>query len=507
MLQLAGKAKSAWGELSGQELSMGLHGLAGARSEHPEALKLLGSLVHLVKKCPSMSAQDAASALVGLQGLRSRANPEVVALSAEIAELLQRSNITLSAHQTMQSLYGLQGLSSSAPEVRKLLRAVSRSVCKGPSDNLADFDGRDLAQGIYGCRSLNSQNEETLELLSRVLPILETFKGRMSSQNVGTALYGLQKMRADNKPVRRLLAVLAPLVRGAEGPMTSKSVSMALNGLQGLSSGVPEVVKLVDSLAVLLERSEASFSGFESFHEVSAAMAGLAGMSAETPEVYRLMCSLARLVEKTDTKKMAATESMVKGERVALALFGLQGSSSKTRPARDLLGALREPICGMTALRGKEVGMALQGFKECAGTPSPEHAAVLEILSTKLAGWAGPRRRSNNDLEITLRSALWGLSKLDRKHPAVRSVLVALAAEIVDGMKSEGAGASLDPKTINSVREVYRGGNIEADETVQAMMAALGIPARESVADAPVPRWTKKPKPVPALNEMNDLLV
>jgi hypothetical protein len=375
------------------------------------------------------------------------------------------------------------------------------------------LDGRDVAQGVYGCRSLNSQNEETLELLARVTPILEAYKGKLSGQNVGTALYGLQKMRADNKPVRRLLATLTPLVRAAEGSMSSKSVSMALNGLQGLSSGVPEVAKLVEALAVLLEKSEASFAGFESFHEVSAAMAGTAGLSAEAPEVYRLLCSLARLVEKTDMKKMAAAEQMVKGERVALALFGLQGCSAKTRPARDLLGALREPIRGMTALRGKEVGMALQGFKECAGTPSPEHAAVLEILSTKLAGWAGPRRRSNSDLEITLRSALWGMSKLDRKHPAVRSVLVALAAEIVESMKAEGAAAGLDPKTVNSVREVYRGGNIEADETVAAMMAVLGISARDTTTvsseAAPVPRWTKKPKAsaVPALNEINDLLV
>ena len=67
------------------------------------------------------------------------------------------------------------------------------------------------------------------------------------------------------------------LMTGAHGTFSSKGLSMALNGLQGLSSKHIEVRVLVDALAGLMERSEATFEGFDDFHQIATALNGLQG--------------------------------------------------------------------------------------------------------------------------------------------------------------------------------------------------------------------------------------
>ena len=73
------------------------------------------------------------------------------------------------------------------------------------------------------------------------------------------------------------------VMTGAHGTFSSKGLSMALSGLQGLSSKHPEVRLLVDALAGLMERSEATFEGFEDFHQIATALNGLQGRWSSSP--------------------------------------------------------------------------------------------------------------------------------------------------------------------------------------------------------------------------------
>ena len=391
--EIAVKASRAWGTMSGQEMSMCLHGLSGLRSENAEVVALLESLVHLVKSCPGFKSEsEVSSALEGLQGLRS-GSAVVDNFVGAVAGLLQRSalNGTLSAPHYLASLYGLQRLSTSSAEVRKLVSKLPFLLNKNGTERI---DATDFSSALYGCRALNSQNEETLALVHSLTPLVAGIQGSMSALNVGSALYGLQKLRSDAREVRGLVAALAPAVASAEGVMTHKSISMALNGLQGMSSKQREVRELVNSLAGLMERAETQFTGFADFQEVSGALAGLADMSGDCAEVHRLVSSLARLLAATDMTKFRD----VKGERVATALFGLQGQSSRLQPSRDIMLSLVTPLKLMTNFRGKELGMALQGFKDCAGKPPTGYDEVLAVLSTKISGWAGVEVRGRRQV-------------------------------------------------------------------------------------------------------------
>ena len=89
-------------------------------------------------------------------------------------------------------------------------------------------------------------------------------------------------------------------------------------------------------------------------------------------------------------------------------------------------------------------GMSFQGFKSCTGKPPTSHATVLTILSKKIAGYSrkkggvvGVNGKENGvivaadmsmfepsgDAQVTFRSALWGVSKMDKEAPSVRAVL------------------------------------------------------------------------------------
>jgi hypothetical protein len=71
-----------------------------------------------------------------------------------------------------------------------------------------------------------------------------------------------------------------------------------------------------------------------------------------------------------------------------MALFGLQGLSSRHDSVRMLMDMLVPFVRIMPPPSGKVLGMALQGFKACGGRPSSSHAEVLTILAHKLPGWS-----------------------------------------------------------------------------------------------------------------------
>lgn len=493
---LADKAITSVGQCSGHEMSMCLHGLAGMRSECPEVGLLVKGLAHVVASCPSVESPDVSSALVGLQGLKSRA-PNVDMLVGALADVLARSNCSLTSHDALMAVHGLQGLTSSSLDVQKLLRGLL-PMLRHKDDR---FGAQELSMALFACKSMSSQNDETLQIVSTLADYCEAFSasGRiMPLTNVCSALYGLQKLRSDSPAVLRLVSSLVPIVRSAEGNLTAKSMSSALNGLQGMDSKHNETLLLLGALVGHMERAEAGFAGFDEFQEVSSSLYGLSSMSGEAPPVYKALCSLARLMARSDLAKPSIL-SDVRAENVAAALFGLQKVSSRVQPARDILLMLAKPMESMGGLKGKELGMALQGFRLCAGKPPSGHDEVLSVLSRKVAGWSAGRKgqRNGGELQITLRSALWGISNLDRKQPSVREVLVAIAKELEEGIKSGSIGAQLEGKTLNAIKEVYRGGDVEAIEEVQSLLAALGLPREDS--KPPVKKWKKKEAVVSAV--------
>lgn len=228
--ELAIKTRDCWGDISGHELSMCLHGMVGLQSDSKAVRDLVSGIIPLVRNCPSISAPDVASAMLGLQGLRT-SSIEVCQLAGALADLLERSKVTIvDAGDASDVLYGLQGISSSQPEGRRLLGKIPAMI-RGAE---ALQNGRQLAASLGGLKNCDTRHPETLGVLKALSPRFAAFKGEFTVQNVALALYGLQSMRSGSKELGKLLKILTPLVAKATGTINPKGIFMALNGLQVL---------------------------------------------------------------------------------------------------------------------------------------------------------------------------------------------------------------------------------------------------------------------------------
>ena len=233
--QLANKTVGAWGTISGHELSMCLHGMRSLQSESRPVRELVAGLVPIVRACPVMEAYDIASAFNGLQGMRDSAK-EVCSLAGAMADLLSRSKISLrSPAVAADVIYGMQGLSNSNLECRRLFAQIPDLI-----ENVdLGVDSHAAAAYLYGLKSCSSKHSETLDVVRAVTRQLKRFRGTFASIHVASALYGMQGLSSDSEEVKELLTTITPLVGNATGTFNPKGLSMAINGLQVIAPTHP----------------------------------------------------------------------------------------------------------------------------------------------------------------------------------------------------------------------------------------------------------------------------
>jgi len=168
--------------------------------------------------------------MLGLQGLRTTSQ-EVCQLAGALADLLERSKVTITeSGDASDVLYGLQGISSTEPEGRRLLGKIPAMI-RGAE---ALQSGRHLAASLGGLKSSDTRHPETLGVLKALTPRFAAFRGDFTVQNVALALYGLQSMKSGSRELGKVLQILTPLVAGASGTFNPKGIFMAMNGLQVL---------------------------------------------------------------------------------------------------------------------------------------------------------------------------------------------------------------------------------------------------------------------------------
>lgn len=306
----------------------------GAHSESAQVNALLHEIVPLIHKCPSMNADDARSAMYGLQGLHATSK-EANAIFDAFADLLIRSRIVFrTPAEVSTALYGLQGLSSTdSPETRKLVGTITKLISEEPIRGT--FSSRELSMSFYGLRASSSSSSDTRKILSVLTPEIHKFRGQLSCQDIASCLYGLQKLSSNSDEVVAAVGALAQHIPDASGKFNPKGLSMALNGLQGLSSKLPEVRQLVAGLKILLERTEPTFNGFDDFHQISSALFGLGNLRSEHVEVRELLEVVDRLLHRqairvgkgntvVQTRHKLKIGEIPKPEKMGMALFGMQ---------------------------------------------------------------------------------------------------------------------------------------------------------------------------------------
>jgi hypothetical protein len=123
ILALSTKAENAVGPISGQELSMCIHGLLNLRPEHTSTRRLISALVPLINQCEAIKSLDLSSAIFGLQSMRigkgndskspqQSLDPSLKDLQLFInafSDLIKRSHLKFdSLHDIAKTMFGLQ---------------------------------------------------------------------------------------------------------------------------------------------------------------------------------------------------------------------------------------------------------------------------------------------------------------------------------------------------------------------------------------------------------------
>ena len=245
------------------------------------------------------------------------------------------------------ALYGLQGMSSDALEVRQLVSVLTRKIdsCTEPLDVQA------VGNALYGLQGLSSDALKVTQLISVLARKIDSCTEPLRAREAGNALYGLQGMSSDVLQVRQLVSVLSRKIDSCTEPLEVQAVGNALYGLQGMSSDALEVRRLVSVLSRKIDSCTEPLDA----QAVGNALYGLQGMSSDALEVRQLVSVL--------TRKIDSRTKPLDGQAVGNALYGLQRLSSVAPEVRNLVALLAQGVIVCDdQLSLQAIGMGLLGL-------------------------------------------------------------------------------------------------------------------------------------------------
>ena len=107
----------------------------------------------------------------------------------KLAEKLRRSKANLRSQHIGRALSGLQRLSADSPEVKLLLREVTKRIAE--SDRTRMTSGA-IAEALFGLQGMAENIPEVQELIGELAKKISSTAAELSAEEAGKALFGLQ---------------------------------------------------------------------------------------------------------------------------------------------------------------------------------------------------------------------------------------------------------------------------------------------------------------------------
>lgn len=287
-------------------------------------------------------------------------------LALERKLLSRRERLT--ASMVASAVFGLQGISSDVPTVRRILSVLSDDL-RLSSDNL---DGKGIGSALFGMQNMTSKSPQVRELLRCLSEVIDRSNATLNAQAMGNAFYGLQGMSSDVEETRLVLLSLTKKMRAAptrgrqsDYMLTGQNIGNALWGLRNMS--IPDLKETDDTAAFRDGLGEES-------HEASSGSSN--SVQVAVGEVV--------LVVEALTERIAESSAQMSGQNIGNAFYALHGMSSTHPAVRRLLAALALKLVASTGeLSGLDVGMTLYGLRRMDST-LPEVRVVLGALLHKI---------------------------------------------------------------------------------------------------------------------------
>ena len=248
-------------------------------------------------------------------------------------------------------MYGLQGMSSDYPCVRRLIRLITQRIepCKEP------LDAQAIGNALYGLNSMSSDHTEVRVLASTLAELIQQSNNvNLRPQEIANALYGLQGLHTKHPEVNRLIVAIKNKIlcskKGDYGCLNAKEIGASLYGFQSMTGDSREALELLAAVTMKMQH----FKGSLNAQAVGNALWGLQGMGSEHTEVRALLHILTQHIKASD----ALDRPFEQG------LFGLQRMNTKHREVRELLSVLSKKIdtC-YEAMSKRETSDAIVGIQ------------------------------------------------------------------------------------------------------------------------------------------------
>lgn len=417
--------------LNGQAIANALYGLHRMTAETAHVRRIVVALAALV---------ESAALSLPLPLSRHRAHHQNDAHGQNLSSSAPSSStrVLLSGQELGSALWGLRGMSSDQPAVRRLVGALASCLSSMPAvgelesaDECRRLSSQHVGMALSGLRVLSSEHAEVRALLAALLPRLadSLCQTRLDRQAVG-AIQGLAGMDASCAEVQSLLTLLAAAIKASPDALGEQELSCALSGLRRMSTSHLSVVQILEAL-------RGKTLGLASLSPLALGQAvhGLKSMaSEESPAVDDMLAALAGKVGwPTDAPQWLSSQSL------AMMLTGLRGMSAADRGTGRLLVATATAswvyhpsmAAGGAAMQGSEVGMALAGLRRIGA--SHESRPFLAALARRVA-LPSAAVLSSADFSAALR----GLGQLSGEEGrALLQALVGRAEHLLSAQEQE----------------------------------------------------------------------
>jgi len=165
-------------------------------------------------------------------------------IAGKLAEKVKRSKAVLRSQHIARAMLGFQRFSADYPEIRNLLRQLTKRIAESDRTRLT---AAAIADSVHALQSMTGDVPEVQELVGELAKKVATTAAELSPVQVGHALFGLQSLSSsasiieesslgiDVDEVQFLLSALWDKVKVVKGQMPLSSIAMGLQGLSQLN--------------------------------------------------------------------------------------------------------------------------------------------------------------------------------------------------------------------------------------------------------------------------------
>lgn len=279
---------------------------------------------------------------------------------------------------------------------------------------------------MYGLQQMDSSVPEVQRILTVLHVKLKDCTEKLQPQEVANFLYGFQRMRIFDLGVANMLELLWVVLQRSneymENVYSPQEICNILYGVQNMPMDSANMRSLTGFVATMTTKCQLQFSA----HEIGHSFYSLKSSDGSSQQVVALIAAM--------NEKLVATSDVLLPSHISGALFGLRNTSSSCSGALESVSHLtaRMKMCRQD-FTGAQIGQCLYALKNYDLSTQVVNDLLINVAAVLCETL--PRMRMTPQQAS---SALYGLRLMTDDNSAVRSILSSIVELIERNRREDG---------------------------------------------------------------------